>query len=88
MSSTESPRATLATRAVAMSSLIFSQPIRPRTSTTESSVGRIASTASDRLRNARVSMIRMPIADQRNVPHWVAMMAWVVRVIKNERPVR
>ena len=71
-----------------MSSLIPSQPIRPSTRATESSVGRIASTASDRLRNASVSISRMPIADQRNVPHWVAMMASVVRVIRNERPVR
>ncbi len=33
-------------------------------------------------------MSRMPIADQRNVPHWVAMIASVVRVIRNESPVR
>ena len=35
MSSTESPRATLATRAVAMSSWILSQPIRPSTRATD-----------------------------------------------------
>ena len=89
MSSTESPRATLATRAVAMSSLI-SQPAHQaehqgdRQQRRQDGQDRPAT----RLRNARVSMIRMPIADQRNVPHWVAMIASVVRVIRNDRPVR
>ncbi len=34
-------------------------------------------------RNASVSITRIPIADQRNVPHWVAMTASVVRVIRH-----
>ena len=88
MSSTESPSVTLATRAVAMSSLILSQPIRPSTRATDKSVGMMARNARIKLRNARVSIRRMPIADQRNVPHWVAMIASVVRVIRNERPVK
>ena len=88
MSSTESPRATLATRAVAMSSLILSQPIRPSTSATASRVGKRASMARTTLRKAIVSINRMPIADQRKVAHWVAMIASVVLVIRNERPVR
>ena len=88
MSSTESPSATLATRAVAMSSWILSQPMRPSTSATDKSVGMMARNARITLRNARVSISRMPPADQRKVPHCVAMIASVVRVIRNERPVK
>ena len=71
-----------------MSSLMPSQPISPSTSATASSVGRIASTARSGPRKAIVSISRMPATDQKKVPHWVAMIASVVRVIRNDRPVR
>ena len=48
----------------------------------------IARSASTRLRKARVSISRIPSADQKNVVHWVAMTPSVVRVIRYDRPVR